>query len=86
MFPDCLQNTERPAEALAHEATSAYRGFGVSEGTVFVDDAVSAAQHIHGQIGVFGYGVHMIAAGLANDFGAPRSERPGNDRHCSEQI
>src|ERR1035438_10015955 len=66
MLPDGLKNSEGPAEALAHERIGAGGGFGEGESAVFVFDAMAVAQEGHGEIGVFGHGVDMVAASLVN--------------------
>ena len=69
MLPDCLQNSEGPAEALPHEPARIDGGLSKSERAIFVDHLVVLLQQIHGQVGIFGDGVDRIAAG---GFALPR--------------
>ena len=62
MLPDCLQNSEGPAEALAHEAAGIDGRLSERERAIFVDHLVFLLKQIHGQVGIFGDGVDGIAA------------------------
>ncbi len=70
---------KRPAEALAHEAVCVDGGFGEGEGLVFVDDGVALLEEVHGEVGVFGDGVGVVAAGGFDGLGAPGSDGSGDD-------
>src|ERR1035437_10927028 len=73
MLEDGLQNSERPAEALPHERVGSGWSLGEGERPVFVLHAIAVAQQSHGEIGVFGYGIHVVTAGFANGRYAPGS-------------
>jgi hypothetical protein len=62
MFEDGLQDAEGPAEALAGEAVGVDGGLGEGERLVFVDDGVALLEQVHGEVGVFGDGVGVVAA------------------------
>ncbi len=79
MLVDGLQDSERPAETLAHQAIRVGGSLGVGECHVFVLDAISAAQQRHGQVGIFGDGISVVASSLAHGGDAPRADRAGND-------
>ena len=86
MLPDGLKNSERPAEALTHEGIGTGGGLGEGERHVFVFDAVAVAQEGHGEIGVLGDGIDVIAAGLADGGDAPGADGAGNDADGSERV
>ena len=65
VFVEGLKNSERPAEALAHQAVGVHGGFGKGKGLVFVDDAVALLEQVHGEVGVFGDGVGVISIACA---------------------
>src|ERR1700688_4986004 len=65
MLKDGLQNSERPAEALPHKRVGICRSLGESERHVFVFHAIAVAQERHGEIGVFGDGIYMVASRFA---------------------
>ena len=62
MFPDRLQDSEGPAEALAHEAAGVDGRLGEGKGAIFVNHLVPLLEQVHGEVGVFGDGVDGIAA------------------------
>ena len=62
VFVDRLQDAEGPAEALTDEAVGVDGSLGEGEGAVFVDDAVALFEEVHGEVGVFGDGVGVIAS------------------------
>ena len=66
VFPDRLQNSEGPAEALTHQAIGIDRRFSVGEGQVFIFHAIAGLQQRHSQVRIFGHGVGVIAAGFAH--------------------
>src|SRR5204862_7799608 len=86
MLPYGLENSERPAKALAHQSASADRSFSVGKRAVFVDDAEAHAQDVHGEVGVFGDGVRVISAGLPHGLGSPGAKCAGDNRDGAEQI
>ena len=75
MLPDRLQNAERPAKALTHQAIGIDGGFGISQRQIFVFDAISRCSKGHGEVGVFGHGVGMVSAGLAHGRDPPCPDR-----------
>ena len=62
VLEDGLQDAEGPAEALAHEAVHVDGGLGEGEGLVLVDDGVALLEDVHGEVGVLGDGVGVVAA------------------------
>ncbi len=62
VFEDGLQDAEGPAEALAHEAVHVDGGLGEGERLVLVDDGVALLEEVHGEVGVFGDGVGVVAS------------------------
>ena len=86
MFVDGLQDAEGPAEALAHEAVGVGGRFGEGEGHVFVFDAVAEAQQGHGEVGVFGDGIDVVAAGFADGGDAPCADGSGDDADGAENV
>ena len=82
MLPHCLHNAERPAETLPHQSVRGGGRLGVGEGPVLVLHAVAGLEQCHCEIGIFGNGVVMIAAGRTNRGGSPRANRARNDAHC----
>ena len=74
VLEDGLQDSEAPAEALAHEAVGVDGGLGEGEGLVFVDDGVALLKDGHGEVGVLGDGVGVVAAGGFDGAGAPGSD------------
>src|ERR1700688_189365 len=86
MFEDGLENSEGPAESLPHQSIGGGRSLGKGEGHVFIFDAIAVTQKSHGQIGVFGYGVDMIAAGLAYCFDAPGADRSGDNTYSAHGV
>ena len=85
MFPDGLQDAEAPAEALPLEAVGVDGGFGEGEGAVFVDDGVALFKQVHGEVGVFGDGVGVVAAAGAYGCGPPRADGSGHDHDNVER-
>ena len=75
MLPHRLQNAERPAKTLAHQAIGVGGSLGVGQSHVFVFHAVTEAEQSHGKVGIFGDGVDVIAAGLAHGGDAPGANR-----------
>ncbi len=61
VLEDRLQDAEGPAEALPHQAVCVDWGLGECEGLVLVDDGVALFEEVHGQVGVFGDGVGVVA-------------------------
>src|SRR5208282_4495827 len=86
MLKDGLQNSERPAKALAHERVGTGRSLGEGEGQVFVFHAIAVAQERHSQIGVFGDGVHVVAARFADRRGTPGADRARHHAHRAHGI
>ncbi len=86
VFPDGLEDAEGPAEALAGEAVGVDGSFGEGEGLVFVDDGVALLEEVHGEVGVFGDGVGVVAAAGADGRGAPGSDGSGNDHDDVEEV
>ena len=86
MFVNRLQNAERPAETLAHQAICVGRRLGIGERHVFVLDAISAAQQRHGEVGILGDGIDVIAASLAHCGNAPRADRAGHDADRAQNV
>ena len=81
-----LQNAERPAKTLAHQAIRVDRRFGVGERHVFVFDAVTEAEQRHGQVGVFGDGVGVEASSRAHGRHAPSADRAGHHADRAQHI
>ncbi len=81
-----LQNSKRPAEALAHQAAGIDRSFGVGERAVFVLHAVSAAQQRHGKIGILGNGIGLVAAGFAHRRYPPRANRSRDHADRTQRV
>ena len=67
MFKDRLQNSEGPAEALAHQSAGIDRRLGVGERTIFVLHTISAAEQCHGEVCVFGNRVGVERSRLTHD-------------------
>ncbi len=62
MFEDGLQGSERPAEALPHQAVRVDGRFGEGQRAIFVDHLVALLQQVHGEVGILGNGVDGIAS------------------------
>jgi len=86
VLPDGLQNPKRPAKALAHQAVGVGWSFGEGESAVLVFHAVAVAQEGHGQIRIFGDGVHVVATGFADCVHAPGTDRSWHDAHCAHGV
>ncbi len=86
MLEDGLQNSKRPAETLAHERVGAGGSFGEGQRQVFVFHAIAVAQQRHGEIGVFGDGIDVIAAGLADRLDAPGADGSGHHAHRAHGV
>src|SRR5882757_3617239 len=86
VFKDRLQNAEGPAEALTDEAIGIDRRLGECERAVFVDYAVALFEEIHGEVGIFGDGVGVIASAGLYRVGSPRANRAGDDHHDVEEV
>ena len=86
VFEDGLQDAEGPAEALAHQAVGVDGGFGEGERLVFVDDGVALLEQVHGEVGVFGDGVGVVAAAGLDGCGAPRADGSGHDHDDVEEV
>ena len=86
MLEDGLQDAERPAEALAHEAVHVDRGLGEGQRLVLVDDLVALFEQVHGEVGVFGDGVGVVSAAGLDRRGAPRADGPGNHHDHVEEV
>src|SRR6266404_94573 len=81
-----LQNAERPAEPLAHQAIGINRSLGVSERLVFILDAISVAEQGHSEISVLRYGVGLVVANLANRGSPPCTNSSGDHTHRAERV
>ena len=81
-----LQDAEGPAEALTREAVGVDGGFGEGEGLVLVDDGVALLEKRHGEVGVFGDGVGVVAANGLYGGGAPCADGSGDDGDDVEEI
>ena len=81
-----LQNSERPAKTLAHQAIRIGRRLGVGQRHVFVFDAITAAQQRHRQIGIFRDRIDVVAAGLAHRRNAPRTNRSGHHADRAQHV
>src|SRR5260370_35666564 len=86
VFEDGLEDAEGPAEALADEAIGVDRGLGKCERAVFVDHAVALLEEVHGEIGVFGYGVGVVASAGLHRGGPPGSDCSPDHHHYVEEI
>ena len=86
VLEDGLQDAEGPAEALAHEAVHVDRGLGEGEGLVLVDDGVALLEEVHGEVGVFGDGVGVVAAAGLDGGGAPGADGSGDDHDDVEEV
>ena len=86
MLPGSLQDSERPAEALAHESVGRGRSFGICQRSIFVLDLVAGLQQSHGQVGVFSDGVVVVTAGGANGLGAPSTDGSGDDADARKSV
>ena len=86
MLEHRLQNPERPAEPLPHQAACICRSLSECQRTIVVDHPVAIFQQAHRQIGVLGHCVHWIAARLLHRPRPPRSNRPRHHRHHVEQV
>ena len=86
MFEDGLQDAEGPAEALAGEAVGVGGSFGEGQGLVFVDDGVALLEEVHGEVGVLGYGVGVVAAAGFDGRGAPGADGSRDDHDDVEEI
>ena len=86
MFPHRLQDAERPAEALAHQAPGVDGRFSVSQRAVFVVDLEPLLEQVHGQVGILGHGVQRIAAGGLHRRGAPCADGARNHGDHVEQV
>src|SRR5277367_170590 len=86
MFEDSLQRSERPAEALAHQAFGIDWRLSERERLVFVNHLVALFQKIHREVRVFGDGIDRIAAAVKDRGGAPCADGSGDNRDHVEQI
>ena len=86
MLPDGLQGSERPAEALAHQALGVDGRLSVGQRAVLVVDLEPLFEQVHGQVGIFGHGVERIAAGRLDRRGAPCADGAGHDGDDVEEI
>ena len=86
VFVERLEDAEGPAEALAHEAVGVDGGFREGEGLVFVDDGVTLFEEVHGEVGVFGNGVGVVAVAILDGGGAPGADGSGNDHDDVEEV
>src|SRR5437899_6270796 len=71
VLPHRLQNAERPAETLAHQAICRRGSLGVGESHIFVLDPKAAAQQGHGEVSVLRNGVNVEASSLAHGRDSP---------------
>src|SRR5882724_10984328 len=86
MLPYGLKNSERPAEALAHQSARIRGSFRKRQGTIFVHHAPAILQQRHGQVCVLGHRVSVVATGLADRSHAPRANRSGDHAYGAKYV
>src|SRR5438045_2440736 len=86
MFPDGLQDSERPAEALPHQSASIHGSFSEGKSTVLVNHFESLLQKIHGKVSIFRDSVGMISAGTSHCRNTPGSHGARHNRDSAKQV
>src|SRR6185437_1833280 len=72
--------------ALAHKAVRGDRRLGEGQRRILVDRGVALFEDVHGEVGVFGDSVGVIAAAFLDDGGAPCSDGSGDDGDDIEEV
>src|SRR6266700_373047 len=86
MFPDGLQNSERPTETLTHEAVGMGGRLGKSQREIFILHAVATLKQRHGEVRIFRDRILMVAANLADSGDAPCADRSRNHANGTKQV
>ena len=86
VLPHRLHDAEGPAEALPHQAVRGAGRLGIGQGAVLVIYPIARLQKRHGEIGVLGDGIRLVATGGAHGGGAPGADRAGHHADGIERV